>query len=169
MTTFTVTHEINCDEETFWKLFLDKEFNEHLYKEGLGFPEFSIVEQVETDTEIKRKTAGKPKIQNMPGPVAKIIGDGFRYVETGSMDKKNRVWRYKLTPSTMADKIRQEGTVTVKPAGDGKVKRIAELIVEAKVFGIGGMLESTTEKSLREGWDNSAKFMNKWIAERLGK
>src|SRR5260370_40423535 len=78
MATFTLTHEINCDEETFWKLFLDKEFNEHLYKEGLGFPEFSVVEQVETDTEIKRKTAAKPKITNMPGPVANLIGDGFR-------------------------------------------------------------------------------------------
>ena len=166
MPTFTVSHEINCDEETFWKLFFDKEFNERMYKEGLGFPEFSIVEQTESETEIKRKTAGKPKLTNMPGPVAKLLGDSFRYTEVGSMGKKQKVWRYKLTPSTMADKLRQEGKVTCQPAGDGKVKRVAELVIEAKVFGIGWMLESTTEKSLREGWDNSAKFMNKWIADK---
>jgi Protein of unknown function (DUF2505) len=161
MATFTVTHEINCDEDTFWKLFLDKEFNERLYLDGLGFPEFSIVEQVETDAEIRRKTAGKPKMTNMPGPVAKLMGDSFRYTEVGTMDKKGRVWRYKLTPSTMADKLRQEGKITTAPAGEGKCKRIA-----AKVFGIGGLIESTTEKSLREGWDASAKFMNKWIADK---
>jgi hypothetical protein len=165
MATFTVTHDINCDEETFWKLFLDKEFNERLYKDGLGFPEFSIVEQVETDSEIKRKTAGKPKMTNMPGPVAKLMGDSFRYTEVGTMDKKGKVWKYKLTPSTMADKLRQEGKITTRPAGDGKVTRVAELVIEAKVFGIGGLIESTTEKSLREGWDASAKFMNKWIAD----
>jgi hypothetical protein len=165
MPTFTVTHEINCDEATFWKLFIDKEFNEHLYREGLGFPEFNVVEQVETDTEVRRKTAGKPKLNNIPGPVAKLLGDSFRYTEVGSMDKAQKVWKYKLTPSTMADKLRQEGKVTCQPLGENKVKRVAELIIEAKVFGIGGMLESATEKSLREGWDDSAKFMNKWLAD----
>lgn len=165
MTTTKMTHEINCDEDTFWKLFLDKEFNEKLYKEGLGFPEWSIVEQTETETEIRRKTAGKPKMTNVPGPVAKLMGDSFRYTEVGAMDKKSRVWKYKLTPSVMADKIRQEGTVTISAAGPGKVKRNVELIIEAKIFGIGGMVESSTDKSLRDGWDASAKFMNKWIEE----
>jgi len=165
MATFTVTHEIQCDEETFWKIFVDKEFNENLYRVGLGFHDFSILEQTETDTEIRRKTSGKPKMPNLPGPLKKVIGDGFGYTELGSMNKKDRVWRYKLTPTTMADKIRQEGKVTTQPAGEGKVKRVAELVVEAKIFGIGGLLESNIEKSLRDGWDDSAKFMNKWIAE----
>ncbi len=48
--------------------------------------------------------------------------------------------------------------------GDNKVRRVAELINEAKVFGIGGLLESSAEKQLREGWDQSATYMNKWIA-----
>ena len=80
MTTTKMSHEINCDEDTFWKLFLDKEFNEKLYRDGLGFPEFSVLEQRETDTQILRKAAGQPKM-NMPGPVAKLLGNNFRYVE----------------------------------------------------------------------------------------
>ncbi|NUO54827.1 MAG: DUF2505 domain-containing protein [Polyangiaceae bacterium] len=165
MPTVTFTHEINCDEATFWELFLDKEFNDKLYKQGLEFSEWSIVEQTETDSEIKRTTKGKPKLKNIPGPVAKILGDSFGYSETGSMDKKNKVWKYKLTPSTMAEKIKQEGTLRISPAGDGKVKRSVELLIEAKIFGIGGMIESTVEKQLRDGWDASASFMNKWLAE----
>lgn len=163
MANMRLVHEINCDEETFWKLFFDKEFTEKLYKEGLEFPEWSNEEQTETDTEIKRRTKGRPKMKNMPGPVAKLLGNSFGYVENGSMNKKDKVWRWKLTPSTMADKIKQEGSLKLEPGADGKVKRVVEMVIEAKVFGIGGMLESTAEKSLREGWEDSAKFMNKWL------
>ena len=164
MPTFKVTHEINCNIETFWKIFFDKEFNEKLYREGLGFPEFSVVEQKDTETQITRKCAGKPKL-NMPGPVMKLLGDGFRYTEEGTFDKATKVWRWKMKPSTMADKLRQEGTLKVEALGDNKVRRTAELINEAKVFGIGGMLEGSAEKSLREGWDKSAVYMNEWIAK----
>jgi len=164
MPTFRVTHEINCNIETFWKLFFDKTFNETLYRQGLGFPEFNVVDQKETDTEITRKCAGRPKL-NMPGPVMKLLGDGFRYSEEGKFDKATKVWRWKMTPSAMADKLRQEGTLKVEAIGDNKVRRTAELINEAKVFGVGGLIESSAEKSLREGWDQSAVFMNKWIAD----
>ena len=163
MSTFKVTHEINCNAETFWKVFFDKEFNEKLYKEGIGFPEFSVVSQNETETQITRKCAGKPKL-NMPGPVMKLLGDGFRYTEEGTFEKKSGIWRWKMIPSTLADKLRQEGTLRVEPIGDTKVRRVAELINEAKVFAIGGLLESSAEKQLREGWDQSAAYMNKWIA-----
>lgn len=162
---FTVTHEINCDVETFWKVFLDKEFNEKLFRQQLGFPEFNIVEQRETETEVHRKVSGKPKL-NMPGPVQKLLGDNFRYVEEGKLNKATKVWTWKMTPSVMADKLRQEGTLRVEPIGDNKVRRVADLINEAKVFGIGGLMESSAEKGLREGWDQSAKFMNQYLANR---
>jgi len=62
MPTVTLTHTIDCDEATFWKWFLDREFNEKLYRGALGFPEWNIVEQTESDTEIRRKTSGKPRL-----------------------------------------------------------------------------------------------------------
>ena len=95
--------------------------------------------------------------------MAKILGDSFGYTETGSMDKKAKTWKWKLTPTTMADKIKQEGLLRITAAGDNKVRRDVEMVIEAKVFGIGGMLEKTAETSLREGWEDSAKFMNKWL------
>ena len=52
---FTVTHEIHCNVETFWKLFFDKAFNEKLYLEGLGFPAYKTLEQNETETRITRR------------------------------------------------------------------------------------------------------------------
>jgi hypothetical protein len=163
MTTFKISHEINCNEAKFWELFFDKEFNQKLYKVGLEFPEYENVEQTETDSEIKRTARGRPKLKNIPGPVAKLLGDKFGYTEHGSMKKSEKVWRWKLTPTTLAEKIKQEGSLKIEPIGDDKVRRVVEMLIEAKVFGLGGILESTAEKSLREGWEDSAKYMNKHL------
>jgi len=162
---FTVTHEINCDEETFWKIFFDKTFNEKLYREKLGFPSFDILEQRDTDSGTFRKCTGEPKM-TLPGPVTKLVGSNFRYTEEGSFDKGSKTWRWKMIPSTMADKIRNEGTMRVEKVGEGKVRRIADITIEAKVFGVGGLIESSAEKQLREGWDESAVFMNRWIQDQ---
>jgi hypothetical protein len=162
MSKFTIRHEINCDEETFWKIFFDRDFNLKLYKEELGFPEFDILEQRDTDTETFRKAKGTPKM-NMPGPVQKLVGSNFSYTEDGRLNKATKTWSWKMNPSTMADKIRNEGTMRIEKVGEGKVRRIADINIEAKVFGVGGLIESSAEKQLREGWDQSAVFMNRWI------
>lgn len=162
MAKFTVTHEIHCDADTFWKTFFDKTFNERLYREALGFPEFQVADQKETDTQITRRVTGQPKM-NMPGPVMKLLGSNFRYNEEGTFDKATGIWRWRMLPSVMADKLRQEGSIRLEPAGPGKVRRIADLFMEAKIFGVGGMIESSAEKQLREGFDQSAVFMNQYI------
>jgi hypothetical protein len=159
---FTVTHEIRCDVDTFWKTFFDASFNDKLYLEALGFPAYKTLDQTETDTKITRKVHGQPKM-SVPGPVAKLVGSNFSYTEDGSFDKAKKVWTWKLTPSTLADKMRNEGSVRVESIGDNKVRRVADLFVEAKVFGLGGLIESSVEKQLRDGWDASAVFMNKYL------
>lgn len=159
---FTVTHVINCNAETFWKTYFDKDFNMKLYKEGLQFPEFTIVDQRETDTELVRKVTGTPKME-VPGPVAKVMGSNFRYTEEGKLDKTKKIWTWKLIPSTMADKLRNEGSMRIEVIDDTKVRRIADIVLEAKIFGIGGLIESSSEKQLRDGWDKSAVFMNEWL------
>lgn len=159
---FTVTHEINCNAETFWKVFFDKDFNNKLYKENLGFPEFTILDQRETDGDIVRKVKGTPKME-VPGPVAKVLGSNFGYTEEGKFNKTTKLWQWKMIPSTMADKLRNEGTLRIEPVGDTKVRRVAELVVEAKIFGVGGLIESSAEKQLRDGWEKSARFMNEWL------
>jgi hypothetical protein len=159
---FTVTHEIHCNAETFWKVFFDKDFNTKLYKESLGFPEFTIIDQRETDSELIRKVKGTPKM-DVPGPVAKVLGSNFAYTEEGKFNRATQRWSWKMIPSTAADKLRNEGTLRVEPIGDSKVRRIADLVLEAKFFGIGGLIESSAEKQLRDGWDKSAVFMNQWL------
>jgi hypothetical protein len=164
MKKLTLKHEINCSADQFWKVFFDKDFNRTLFKDALGFPEYEILEQEESDSQVRRKVRGRPKM-NMPKPVMKLLGDSFGYEEEGTLDRKSGVWRWKMKPNALTDKLRNEGKVTVEPAGDGKCSRIAEIDIEAKVFGLGGLIESSTETEMKRGWDASATFMNKWLAE----
>ena len=164
---FTVTHEIRCNLDTFWKTFLDKDFNTRLYIESLGFPEWKIVEQSEDEKQASRKVAALPKME-VPGPVAKLLGSNFRYVETGSMSKPERIWRWNMTPSTLADKLFTSGVVRAEAIDENRTRRFADMVIEAKIFGVGGLIESSAEKQLREGWDKSAAFMNKYLAEKTG-
>ncbi len=162
MKTFTLTHEIHCDTETFWKTFFDKAFNDDLFKNGLGFPAYETVELRDSDNEIFRRVKATPKI-DAPGPVVKALGSSFSFTEDGTFDKTTKVFSWKSTPSSMADKMKTEGTVRVEATGEGKVRRVCEFHYEAKVFGISGLLESSLEKSLRSGWDKSADFMNRHL------
>ena len=45
------------------------------------------------------------------------------------------------------------------------MKRIIDMTVEVKIFGIGGMVERFVSKSMQENYDQAATFTNKWIAE----
>lgn len=163
MATFTMKHELDCDTERFWKLFFDKEFNEKLFK-ALEFPEWKLLDVKETDTEIVRVVKATPKME-APGPVAKIFGASFGYDEEGRFDKATKVLKFVVKPNTMGDKLRNEGTVRCEAIGDDKCRRVVDVIAEAKVFGVGGMIESSLEKSFRTGWQKSADFINKWVKE----
>jgi len=160
MPNFNLKHEINCDEDTFWKLFFDEELTTKLYLEALEFPEFKVLEMNETDTQIIRKCAGKPVLKDLPGPVAKLLGNSFKYVEQGTFDKAAKTWTWTMTPSSLAEKMRQGGTMHLESIGDGKVRRVVDFVNEAKIFGVGGMLEKSAEKSIRHGWDTSARYYN---------
>ena len=166
MKRFTMTHEFNCSPDTFWKLNFDREMNEQMYKKGLGFPEYSVAEQREDDREIFRRTQATPTI-NAPAVVQKAMGSGFRYTEETRFNKATKVLTFKGIPSVMADKLTTDGTMRVDPIGDGKrCRRTIEVVIDAKIFGVGGIFESTAEDNMRQSYDKSAAFMNKWIAEK---
>ena len=165
MRKFTIRHQINCSPERFWEIFLDRDFNETLFRDDLRFPAFDILEQTETDDEIVRIVRGKPNM-NMPKAVMKILGEGFGYEETGRLDRKTQRWSWTMKPNKLADKLHNTGRLWIEPAGEGKCTRVVEMESGATIFGVGGLIEKTAEAELRSGWDRSAVFMNEWIADK---
>ena len=163
MATFQMKHDLDCTPERFWELFFDKEFNEKLFK-ALEFPEWVLLEQKDEGSEIVRRVKATPKME-APGAVAKVLGSSFGYTEESRFDKATKTHRFVIKPTTMADKMKNEGTVRCDAVGEGKSRRVVDVIAEAKIFGVGGMIESSLEKSFRTGWGKSAEFINQWVKD----
>jgi hypothetical protein len=163
MKTFTVSHEIQCDAERFWKLCFDHDFNVAMYAE-VGV--YEVLQLEENDGEIVRRVKVTPKPALLKQSViAKTLGASFSFTEDVRFDKALEILSWSTTPSALADKVTIKGTTKAEPAGPGKVLRVADCHCDAKFFGIGGVLESRLEKNFRSVADNSAGFVNKWIRE----
>jgi hypothetical protein len=164
MKNVNLAHEINCSPEVFWRLQFDPAFNEALLRAAMKVENYKILKFEDNEREILRTTTGQPQV-DLPGPLKKLMGSGFGYTEDGRFDKATQTWRWKITISTFGDKARNEGTMRVVPIGDNKIRRVAEAVVECKMFAVGGMIEGNMEKAMVDGWTNGAAFMNKWLAE----
>src|SRR5438128_2564946 len=105
MASTRIQHDFDCSEAVFWQhTFLDPEFNRRLYLETLRFPSWKVVEEKVTDDTIERKVAVQPLVENLPGPVKKVMGDRFGYTEEGQLDRKQNRYRFRVIPSAMPDK-----------------------------------------------------------------
>ena len=161
---FTTTHEIICDQDTFWNKFFNEDWNTKVYKEGLGYTEFTILEQrTESNADILRKVRMIPKLE-LPGPVTKLFGASLTFLEEGKFVKETQVWDSKKIPSTLADKIRWEETIRIESLENNKIRRIIETTLEAKIFGVGGLIESSFERYVTQEADQSASIYNKLLS-----
>ena len=158
MRRFTLIQDFSVEPDEHWRLFLDDEVERRMFLEGFRFPKYELLERRETDDEIVRKIRVVPRL-DVPGAVAKLLGNSFGYTEVHNFDKKTKVFRAKTIPSVLADRLSSESTVRVEPAGPGNCRRTVDVSVEARIFGIGGLVETALEKNLRNGWVDSAAYL----------
>ena len=160
-----IAHVFECDEDTFWnRIFLDDSFNERLYRQHLGFTGWSVLSRDETDTSIRRVVEATPPVGDVPGPLKKILGGTIRYREEGDFDKKRRVYRVKVVPGSLADKLTIGGQVTCEAVADKQCRRVFNAHVEARVFGVGGLLEKRIISDLQTSYDRAAHFTREHLA-----
>jgi hypothetical protein len=163
MRQLTITQDIAADPARHWALYLDDAYDRAQYIDGLHYPSYELVERMETDAEIRRTTRIMPKL-DLPGPVAKLFGSRFGYLEAGRFDKPTQVWTSTTTPNMLQGKLHTTTKVHVEPVSGGRCKRIIEIEIEAKVFAIGGLVESSLEKNLRAGWAGVLAYMNQRLS-----
>ncbi len=157
-------HVIHCDEETFWELFFSPKINAEMYCDVLRFQFLDMLEDREDERTRVRKLAAEPRVRALPLQIQALLGRNFRYVEDSVFDKAARTWSWTMTPNVLQDRLRNTGILRVEPSGPGQVTRVAKATVEAKIFGVGRMLEELLEKEMRAGWDASAAFLNQRVA-----
>lgn len=165
MPEITLRHDIDCDEDTYWKkIVFDETFNKKMYVEHLKIG-WKLEDHKEDDAKITRRVHVEPDTSNLPGAVKKVIGDRLAYTEEGTFEKSSKRYKFKVTPSTMADKTKVSGEMWVEKKGDKKVTRICRIAVEVKVFMVGGMVEEKILSDLRTSYDKGTDFTNRYIKD----
>jgi uncharacterized protein DUF2505 len=160
-------HEIDCDEDTFWdKCVFSEEFNRRLYLDTLKFPGFKQLDQTDEPTRRTRKVHIDPPLTGMPGPVKKLLGDRFAYVEDGVWDRATKKYTFKITPNILSEKSRSTGELYCEKIGDKKILRIATIKVEVKVFAVGSLIEDKIVNDLKASYEAAAKFTNEFVKEK---
>jgi hypothetical protein len=167
MPTTTIAHEFDCSEETFWKImFFDPEFNRRLYLETLRFPVWKVLEEKVNDDVVERRVEVQPLVENMPAAIKKIIGERFGYVEEGTLDRKQNRYRFRVIPSSMADKTHISGEMRTERIGEQRVRRIVEFGIEVKVFMVGKLVEQKTIDDTRASYEKMAAFFRQYLKEK---
>jgi hypothetical protein len=162
MKRFTLVQELPTTVDEHWRIYFDDAFERGLYLEGMRFPTYELLEHHDSAEALHRKIRVIPRL-DAPAAVTKILGARFAYVEDGTFDKGTRILRSRVIPSVMPDRIHADFTVTAEPAGEGRCRRTVVTTVDVRIFGVGGVIESVFEKSMREGWRDSATFMTEWL------
>lgn len=158
MKTVTSTAVLPCTPETFWKVFLDERFTRALFIDELQFKELTVLEL----TDSARKIRVVPKV-SLPGPLQKLVGDSFAYEEHGTLDRGKNEWTWRMVPKK--EIIATRGKTRVEPAGDGQCRRSDEVTIEGKIFGLGGIIESTAEKEVRASSHKELAFFTRWLEQ----
>src|SRR5262245_13305239 len=162
-----IEHVFNCSAETFWeKVFFDEEYNRRLFKEELRFPVWRELKREDRGGELYRVVEVVPHVGELPGPLKAVVGEGIGYEEHGTLDKKTHRYKVEVKPNKMADKVFVKLEMFTEPMGDKQCKRIVNVSVTAKVFGIGGMIEKRMISDLEKSYGKSARFTNTYVAEK---
>ncbi len=106
----------------------------------------------------------------LPAPVAKLIGDSFAFEDHGTLDRAEGEWTWRMVqPANLDSKttarkdvVTMHGTVRIEHRR-GHCRRTDEFTIEAKIFGLGGLIESSIEKELRSARTKEYAFLMRWL------
>ena len=166
MKTSAASALLPCTPETFWAAFLDESYLNALYLEELECRAFAVIEIGDTS----RKLRIVPKMK-LPAPVAKLIGDSFAYEDHGTLDRAKNEWTWRMVqPANLdpkskprKDVVTMHGTVRIEATDDGHCRRTDNFSIEAKIFGLGGLIESSIEKELQSARAKEYAFLTRWL------
>lgn len=162
MKQITSSWTLPCSAETYWDLYLNPDYTRALYLEALGFASYQVLHSDDNS----RKLRLQPKL-NLPGPLAKIVGEAFSYEQHATVDRKAGVWTWKMVqPGDKKGIVSSNGTIRVTDSGPGQCVRRDDVTATGNVFGLGSLLEATVEKEVRATWEKEIAFFKSRVSAR---
>ncbi len=170
MKTSTSSAVLPCALDTFWASFGDESYLRALYLDELESRTFDVLEVSDTS----RRLRIVPKM-NLPAPVAKLIGESFAYEEHSTLNRASNEWTWRMVqPANLdpknkprTDAVTMHGAGRIEASGAGQCRRTDTFSVEAKIFGLGNLIEATIHKELQRARAKEYAFLARWV-EGLG-
>jgi hypothetical protein len=151
---------LDCSEPEFWdRIFRCEKFNQYLY-DRLGFE----YELEEWNPETGYRRAKIWPAQQMPRAVEKVLGDRFSYIEEGNFNSLTGNYQFVVIPSTIADRIRVKGTVSIEAISSHQCERRVTLEIGADVLGLGRLIETYFAATTRAQYAKNAALVNDYLA-----
>jgi hypothetical protein len=141
---FAIRHELPVSAEQFWaEIFRSEDFNRALYVDHLGCGyELELWDPVTG----RRRARVQPN-NNLPQALAAVLGDKISFVEDGICDDDAEQYDFRVIPSRLGERIQVRGTVVTRPLSKRTCERTVNLEIEARVFGIGGLVSCNSANS----------------------
>lgn len=149
------------------EVFLDATFTERLYRDGLGFADYEVLEHRPGDGgALTRRLRLCPPMGGAPRVVQKVLGKTQEYEERGQLAPRGDTWRFEVIPATMARRISVTGTQRAEPAGEGRCRVVVELSVTVSIMGVGGAIEKFMMGQFTDHIAKQRAFTERWLADR---
>ena len=87
------------------------------------------------------------------------------YEERGVLDRTAQRYRLEVTPRSLASKMTVQGELFTTPIDERSCRRTYLARVEARVFGLAGLIEDRLLDDIEKSYAKSAAFTNRWIAD----
>ncbi len=152
------THAIDCDEETFWRIYLSHEYGHGLFVDCLGFISATIDTIGGDITSRFERSVRTVCILDVPGPLKPLLGAKITAVEHGIYDAASRTYSYEIEDQRLKDKFEIAGWISTTPRAGGGISQNTRTVVKAKVPFVGGALERYFMRENARFWRESTEF-----------
>ena len=163
-----IKHRFGVSAGRFWTdVYFNHEYTQGLFLEGMGCAAYRLVAEEGVPGEHYARTIQSTPKLNAPGAVKKVLGDSMSYTESGSFNPETKKYTFEVVPSTMADKIKIQGTYWVEALSENEVERICSLDFSVKMFGVGKMVEQFIAQQYVDNQELAAAYTTRWIHEHI--
>jgi hypothetical protein len=162
MTEFSIIHEFETDAQGFWRIFLDNEFQNEMYR-AAGMQR----------TEIRREDLADRTVivaeciadRQLPAIVRSLLGGNpLGYTETLTFHKPTSQLEQQIEMGVLTDRIRFNGALAVEKLADDHVRRCYSGAINVNIALMGKKIEQSTVNEMKRTHDHAAELMRAWLA-----
>ncbi len=164
-------NEIPISAEELWQTLHTPEFDAFIAKE-YEFKEYAELERQVSGNLVHRRVRiiTGTDLSYIPfGLAHKILGGNeiiYEEIQDKYLDRYEMHWEDKwIEPSSFRNKIQVSGKLQLIPIDDARCKRIREMSIAIRMFGVGHILEGMVAVQAKKTSEKFSRVVTKWESE----